>query len=182
MPQGAAASRSCDVGPIRGVWDPINQRDLSDADICAKQHRSSRAPAPQPRRSCGGAWEVDWARGPAPADLGGKIESARGSGTCLGGPSEKTSARRRPNTQGVGLGDPARQHRLVGPDLLRDPEVVQAAERGHVRPAETRVQQRRGPSGGSVELPWLRDLDPQPASDVPQPSTPSSARSRRVPG
>ena len=63
----------------------------------------------------------------------------------------------------VGLGDPAGQHRPVGLQLLPDDlqaEVVQAAERGQVGVREDSVQQRRGPSGGSVRTPILEGPRP----------------------
>ena len=72
----------------------------------------------------------------------------------------------------IGLGDPTRQHRPVGLQLLPDDlqaEVVQAAERGQVRAREGSVQQRRGPSGGSVRTPIL---------EGPRPSTGQRRASR----
>ena len=63
----------------------------------------------------------------------------------------------------IGVGDPTRQYRPVGLQLLPDDlqtELVEPAERGQVRAREGSVQQRRGPSGGSVRTPILEGPRP----------------------
>ena len=65
----------------------------------------------------------------------------------------------------VGCGDPAGQQRPARFELLTGDlktEVVEPAERGQVRAREGSVQQRRGPSGGSVRTPILEG--PRPSS------------------
>ena len=88
----------------------------------------------------------------------------------------------------VRLADLARQDRPVGLQVLADDlqaEVVQAAERGQVRAREGSVQERRGPSRGSVTIlegprPSSGQRRADAAEDEPAPSTPSSVMSRQL--
>ena len=70
----------------------------------------------------------------------------------------------------IGLGDPARQHRAVGLELLPhdlEAQAVEPAERGQVRAREGNVEHVEVLQMEASELPSLRDLDPHPASDAP---------------